>query len=326
MLVYDAEEGVTDSSQSIRKDVERNQPEEAMGPSKRYANFIFRLRGDPTETMDDMREPSLLQQVMAETAGTCLFVIFGLGVNASTIAAGAHSGLLAAAIIWGIAVGFGIISCISVSGGHINPAASLTFALLRPHEFPFYKLIPYCIGQLIGAIIGSLVVYALFNPAIVAFETLNGITRGEEGSEITASIFHGFPPNPGFVGDSTGWTWNTYSSAGAMGVEAVCTGLMMFIVFAITDSRNHLQLGGGTIAFGIGMSVTCIVACFAALDGTSLNPARDLGPRLMTCALGWGEISIPGPPNTSMWGYIIGPLIGGPIGGAFYDLFVMRGL
>lgn len=327
MLVYDAEEAQGENiQQSIVKRDDDMDPEDLQTPMKRYSDFIFRLRGDPTESMDDMREPSLFRQVVAEAVGTFIMVLFGLSINAATVICGAHSGLLAAAIVWGIAVIFGLVSSISISGGHVNPCVSLSFALLRPHEFPAYKLLPYCAGQLFGSFIAGWVVYIVYSPAIIAYETLNNITRGQPGSEITASAFHGYPPNPAFVGDATGWTWNTYSSTGAMGTEALSCGIMMFMVFAFTDPRNHLQLGGGAIAFGIGLSVTAIVACFGALDGTTINPARDFGPRIVTCLMGWWDIAIPGPPNASMWGYIIGPLIGAPIGGAIYDLVVMRGL
>ena len=66
--------------------------------------------------------------------------------------------------------------------------------------------------------------------------------------------------------------------------------------------------------FFIGFTVAVLITLFAPITQAGWNPARDLGPRLVAFALGWGAIAIPGPAG-GFWVYLVGPLIGGPLGG-----------
>jgi glycerol uptake facilitator-like aquaporin len=62
-----------------------------------------------------------------------------------------------------------------------------------------------------------------------------------------------------------------------------------------------------------------LISLFAPITQAGWNPARDFGPRVVAFLAGWGDIAIPGPRN-GFWVYIVGPLVGGPIGAAVYDL------
>jgi glycerol uptake facilitator-like aquaporin len=68
----------------------------------------------------------------------------------------------------------------------------------------------------------------------------------------------------------------------------------------------------------VGATVAVLIAVFAPITQAGWNPARDFGPRLVALLAGYGEIAIPGP-QAGFWIYVVGPLIGGPLGGLFYE-------
>ncbi|GBG26640.1 Aquaporin-3 [Hondaea fermentalgiana] len=312
--------GRPEAGQSVEEDFDDGIP--AM--HRRYIAWTQRMRGHPTETADEMRPPNLWQQLLAEAIGTGIVCLFGLGINCAAIICGAYAGLFPVGALWGMVVTLAVLSTASVSGAHLNPAISLAFAILRPEHFPVWKLVPFWVAQLAGAIVGSGICYGCFANMIAIKEEADGLVRGELGSELTSSPFNSYFPNPSFVTSETRWTYATVSPAGAFGIEALGTGFLMFVVLCLTDGRHQLRISGGTVAIGIGVTVCVIVSVFAPIDQTSINPARDLGPRIVTYALGWDSISIPGP-QSGMWTYIIGPCIGTPIGGLLHDL-LMYGL
>jgi glycerol uptake facilitator-like aquaporin len=71
--------------------------------------------------------------------------------------------------------------------------------------------------------------------------------------------------------------------------------------------------------------VASLIGLFAPITQAGWNPARDFGPRLVAYALGWGTIAIPGP-SGGFWVYLVGPLLGGPIGGFVWEISCTRGL
>jgi glycerol uptake facilitator-like aquaporin len=112
------------------------------------------------------------------------------------------------------------------------------------------------------------------------------------------------------------------SPLAAAGVEALGTAVLVFMIFALTDRRNGA--GPGALApFLIGFTVAVLISVFAPITQAGWNPARDLGPRLVAFAAGWGEVAIPGPRN-GFWVYIVGPLLGAPIGALLHDRVVRR--
>ena len=107
----------------------------------------------------------------------------------------------------------------------MNPAVSLAFALLRPDDFPMYKLGPYMMAQLLGATMSGLINLLMYNNAIEYFEKNTGIVRGSPESVRTAMVFGEYFPNPGFYpGNDT-----LYGVLGALLVEAFGTGVLMFL-------------------------------------------------------------------------------------------------
>ena len=92
----------------------------------------------------------LLWRCLAETIGTWLMVFAGTSVVAAAVLAGAQVGLWQVAVAWAVGVSMAIYLTAAVSGAHLNPAVSLSFAIFRPRDFPLRLLLPYWASQLLG--------------------------------------------------------------------------------------------------------------------------------------------------------------------------------
>jgi len=250
-------------------------------------------------------------------------VLFGTGAVASAVLTGALTGLWQVAVVWGFGVTLAIYATASISGAHLNPAVTLAFALLRPADFPRSRVLPYWAAQLTGGVLAGLVVLAVFGTLLDRFEAAEGIMRGAAGSERSAMVFGEYFPNPAIFG--TGAEAEALvSPLAAFGIEALGTAILVLMIFALTDPRNGVSPGAATPLF-IGFTVAVLISLFAPLTQAGWNPARDFGPRIVAFLAGWGEIAIPGP-RGGFWVYVLGPLVGGPAGAAFYDLVVRRTL
>lgn len=265
----------------------------------------------------------LLRACGAEVAGTFLLVLFGTGSVAAAVLTGAQAGLWQVAVVWGFGVTLAIYATAAVSGAHLNPAVTLAFAILRPASFPRERILPYWGAQLAGAILAGAVVLAVFGPFIDRFEEQNGITRGEPGSEASAMVFGEYFPNPAIFG--TGEEAEALvSPLMATAVEALGTGVLVFLIFALIEPRNRSRPQWMT-PFFIGFTVAVLISLFAPITQAGWNPARDFGPRIVAFLAGWGEIAIPGP-RAGFVAYIVGPLVGGTLGGLIYDWTIRSAL
>ncbi|MDA5142255.1 MULTISPECIES: MIP/aquaporin family protein [Streptomyces] len=255
----------------------------------------------------------------AEFLGTFVLILFGVGSVAVAVAGLPGSGRQTAdfgpanwLIIswgWGLAVVFGVYVAGGISGAHLNPAVTLGFAVRR--DFPWRKVLPYWLAQVVGAFVAAALVYACYRWAIDASIAKAGETR--ETSLNTYSIFATFPAE--YFGDS--W-W------GPLLDQIVGTGILLLLICALIDTRNTAPMSN-LHPFLIGLVVVAIGLTFGTNAGYAINPARDFGPRLFTFFEGWGDIALPG---TFEWfsGYwwipIVGPLIGGVVGVLVYDLLI----
>ena len=261
----------------------------------------------------------LLNACMAETLGTFILVLFGIGSVAAAVYTGAQVGLWQVAAVWGFGVTIAIYVSGAVSGAHLNPAVSLAFAIFRRDQFPVNRLFAYWGSQLLGAVLAGITVLVLFNPFIDKFEADNGIVRGAEGSEKSAMAFGEYFPNPAMF-DAL-----TVSPIHAFAVEAFGTAILAMVIFALTERRNAGLPTNGMAPFFIGFTVAALISLFAPITQAGWNPARDFGPRIVAALAGWGEIAIPGPEG-GFWVYILGPLVGAPIGALIYKLVIETGL
>ena len=260
----------------------------------------------------------MLRRLIAELIGTFLLTLFIIGTVAAAVLTGAQVGLWQVAAVIGFGVSLAIYATASVSGAHLNPAVSLAMALFR--DFPWRRLPAYWTAQLAGGVLAGLVLLAVYGPFLERFEEEQGITRGEEGSELSAMVFGEYFPNPAIVGVDDA-ARELISPLGAAGVEALGTAILAFIVFALTDPRNGRIANSALWPFFVGFTVAALISLLAPLTQGGFNPARDFGPRIVAYFAGWGAQAIPGP-SAGFWVYIVGPLVGAPLGAAAYQWLV----
>lgn len=247
---------------------------------------------------------ALLRELLAEFFGTFVLIVFGVGVVAQVLLSRQTAGTyLSINIGWGLAVAMGCYVCAGVTGAHLNPAVTLALAAHR--RFPWTKVLPYSMAQTLGAFAASAVVFVTYHEALNAFD---GGVRQVVGPQGTAGI------------------WATYPQAflsafpGGFIDQIVGTALLVAVIFGITDRRNAAA-PPGLVPIVVGLLVTLIGATFGLNAGYAINPARDLGPRLFTLVAGWGtDVFRAG--GGWWWVPILGPLVGGVLGGWLYDVFV----
>jgi glycerol uptake facilitator protein len=103
--------------------------------------------------------------------------------------------------------------------------------------------------------------------------------------------------------------------------QIILTAFLIFGIFAITEQYNEQAPGANMGALLIGFLVAAIGASMGYLEAWAINPARDFGPRLFCFFAGWGQSALPSPDN--YWFVpIVGPLIGGALGGAAYQYLI----
>jgi glycerol uptake facilitator protein len=261
-------------------------------------------------------------ELSAEFLGTFVLICFGDGVVAMAVAALNQSGRGTAIFVasgdwllitwgWAMAVTFGVYVAGGISGAHINPAVTLALAVRR--NFPWAKVVPYILAQLIGAFVGAALVYLVYHNAISSYEATHNITRGALGgsadSTATFSIFATFPA-PYFHS----------SMIGPLIDQIVGTAFLLMFVLALTDERNQPPRSN-LAPLLVGLAVAAIGMSFGANAGYAINPARDFGPRFFAWLAGWGQVAIPGIHNY-LWVPIVGPFVGGVLGAIVYDIFI----
>lgn len=191
----------------------------------------------------------------------------------------------------------------NVSGTHANPAVTLALALYR--GFAWKKVPLYWAAQLLGAFLGAILVYTLFQPVIDAYNQTHRLTRLQGGA---GGVFF---TSPGYM----------ITPIRAFFNEIILTAILLLGIFAITEEFNEMAPGANAGAFMIGMLIAAIGASAGYLEGWPLNPARDFGPRLFAYFAGWGEAALPAP-HGYWWVPIAGPMIGGVIGAGIYQYLV----
>jgi MIP family channel proteins len=242
--------------------------------------------------------------LLYEAAGTGLLVFFGCAPIAASKYLASSLSLGGVAACWGAGVALAVYATRDVSGAHLNPAVTAALAVHRPGAQPLAVSAAYAAAQVAGAAAGSLATYATFSAAIAAREAAAGgaPARGAAGSG--ALLGGAFMVAPG-AGALRG-------ARGVYGVEALATGALTFLVFALTDAESTVPAAAAPAL--IGATVAGLVAAVGPVSGAGMNPARDIGPRLVAAAAGWGGAALRG------WApYTMGPLMGAVLGGGLYD-------
>lgn len=261
----------------------------------------------------------IMGEVLGEFLGTMVLILFGdgcvagallYGVGGATDPHGASSLLwtnwMIIALGWGLAVMLGVYVAGTLSGGHINPAVTLAFAVTR--KFPWNKVVPYWIAQVAGAFVAAAILWAVYHGAFLSYEHLHGVVKDvTEGNVL-------FTSKKPFVGNF-----------GAFGDEFLGTALLVGLIYAIVDIRNSPPQAN-IAPYIIGFLVVAIGLSFGYNSGYAINPARDFGPRLLAAVVGFkSSVALPGPDNY-FWIPIIAPLLGGVVGGVIYDYTIHQAL
>lgn len=224
-----------------------------------------------------------------ELIGTAILITLGAGVCAGvnlkkTLSHG--SGWIVIAFGWGFAVAVAVYAVGKFSGAQLNPA--VTFALAFNGSLPWREVPTYIGGQVIGAVIGAVVVYFQYLPHWKVTE--------DPGAKL--GTFATGPAIP-----------HTFANliSELIGTFILVLGILAIGANKFTDGLNPLIVGFLIVSIGLSLGGT---------TGYAINPARDFGPRLAHALL-----PIPGK-GSSNWGYawipIVGPILGGSLGGLFY--------
>ena len=204
-----------------------------------------------------MEEYSLLVRCLSEVIATAMLVILGNGAVANADLKGTKghgTGWLLIALGYGCGVMLPAMIFGGVSGNHINPAFTLGLAIFG--AFPWSEVAPYIVSQLIGAILGQLIVVAAYKPFYDQTEDLDAVF----GTFATAPAAKGYLN--GFIGEFVG------------------SFILFFSALGITKA-SFFSDNLGTAHLALGFVVMTLVISLGGPTGPALNPARDFGPRLV---------------------------------------------
>ena len=260
----------------------------------------------------------------AEGIGTYLLVLFGAGAVATDVVTSGALGLWPVGFIGGFGVTIGIYATVAISGAHLNPAISLAFAIFRRSEFPLGRMLAYWGAQLLGAVVAGLTLLVVFSPLVERMEQMHGYIRGAPGSEYSGMIFSKHFPDPGIFGIDEA-ARALLSAPAAAAIEGFGTAILAFVIFSVFDRRNSALPSQALAPLIVGLTVAILIGVFGPLTHAGWNPVRDFGPRIVGFFAGWGSIAIPGP-SGGFWAYIVGPLVGAPIGAAVHEFLLKPGL
>lgn len=243
-----------------------------------------------------------MAQYLAEIVGTAILILLGDGVVANVVLAknkGNGSGWIVITFGWGMAVAFAVYAVGWVSGAHINPA--VTVALAAIGQFSWALVPGYIVAQLLGAMLGAAIVFVSYKQHF-------------DATEDQGAILGTFATGPAIR--SNFWNFVT---------EFFGTAMLLFGILAIGHTMGGAQGLVDRVDSGIGPLVTGFLIFSIGLSlggptGYAINPARDLGPRIMHALM---PIKGKGP---SDWGYawlpVVAPILGGVFGAALWQLFL----
>ena len=231
---------------------------------------------------------------IAEIIGTSIVIIIGNGVVANVVlpkTKGNNGGLTAIILGWAFAVFFAVYVTSGISGGHLNPA--VTIALAVAGKFSWSLVPSYLLAQIIGASIGQFVVWLVyrdhFNECVNSADQLACFSTSSSIPNKLQSFL----------------------------VETIATFLFILGVFFLKPAGVEI---GSLSALPVALLVAAIGFGLGGPTGFAINPARDLGPRIMHFVL---PMKGKGPSN---WGYalvpVAGPIIGGILAAFIYLQFL----
>ncbi|MER5441230.1 MIP/aquaporin family protein [Streptomyces sp. NPDC002790] len=237
---------------------------------------------------------------IGEVIGTGILILFGAGVCAAVTlkhSKAKASGWVVIAFGWGFGVLAGAYTAAPLSGGHLNPAVTIGIAV---DTGKWDKVWVYLLGQMVGAMLGAVLAYLVYLAQFNA-NVDSGEEAAEDGPTPTLGIFSTIPEIRNVVA-------NLLTE-----VIATISLVLPILAFGLTKGLGE----SGTQVLIVALLVVGIGLSLGGPTGYAINPARDLGPRIVHQFL-----PIPNK-GTSDWGYalvpVVGPLIGGALAGVIYN-------
>jgi glycerol uptake facilitator protein len=240
-----------------------------------------------------------MSEFIAELIGTMFLILLGNGVVANVILKGTkghNSGWMVITTGWALAVFVGVVIAAPYSGAHLNPAVTLALALVG--KFAWAKVGLYLLAQFLGAIIGSFLVWVVY---IDHFKTT-------PDPDTQLAVFSTSPAIKNLK-------FNLLS-------EMVGTFVLIFVIFHFTNaeiSDAKTPIGLGSVgAIPVAFLVWAIGLSLGGTTGYAINPARDIGPRIVHALL---PIKSKGSSNWKYaWVPLLGPLVGAALAAVLYNV------
>ena len=229
----------------------------------------------------------MVRKVVAELLGTGLLVFFGVGVATLMFGFGFDGGSVAAGVV-ATALAFGLVLLAlahaigPLTGCHVNPA--VTLGALLAGRIPVRDAVGYWAAQFVGGILGALLLWGMFNTSPLYSTSKTGL--GTNGWGAASDIHIG-------VG-------------GAFLAEVVLTAMFVFVILAVTSKMGNAATAG--VVIGLALTVAHLIGI--PITGTSVNPARSLGPALI----------VGGTALSQVWLFIVAPLVGGAVAAGLHHL------
>ena len=215
-----------------------------------------------------------MKKYIAEFIGTFTLVLFGTGI---AVVSGGN--LVATALAFGLAIVACAYAIGGISGCHVNPAVSL--AMLIRGDIDIVDFCFYVISQVLGALAGAGILYLILSGTDLGTAAL-GTNGFGELSSTNISIF------------------------GALAVEIVLTFVFIYTILGVTSDKKYANVSG----LVIGLTLTFVHLLGINLTGTSVNPARSLGPAIIAGGDAFSQV----------WLFIIAPLIGACLAAVVFRL------
>lgn len=216
-----------------------------------------------------------MKKYLAEAIGTMVLVLLGCGSAVFNGGCATTAQVLTVAFAFGLSVVAMAYAIGSISGCHINPA--ITLGCMISGRMGVKEGVGYMISQVVGAIVGSAIIFVLL-----------------QGFEVTAT--------------TTGANGYTCSTLTAFLAEAIFTFIFVLVVLGVTDAnKGNSSLAG----LAIGLTLVLIHIVCIPITGTSVNPARSIGPALFEG----------GQALSQLWLFIVAPFVGAAIAAIVWKCF-----
>lgn len=239
----------------------------------------------------------MMTEYLYEFIGTAMLILLGNGIVANLVlkhTKGANAGWVGISLAWGIAVFVGVFITADISGAHLNPA--VTFGLATAGKFSWNLVPGYMLAQILGAMLGSTLVWLTYKKQYDATDDPDALLATFSTAPAIRNLFWNFVTE--VIGTFVLVFGVFYIAGGTMGDEPITLGSLDALPVALLVIGIGLSLGGPT--------------------GYAINPARDLGPRIIHALL-----PLKGK-GSSDWAYawvpIAGPLVGGALAALVFCL------